>query len=141
MVRYGGSGSIAPLILTSALDEGEWSASRPGRFTPVIHLIGWVGPRAGPVVKRNTCPCQGSNPGRPARCSVTVVTELFPSNKKKSFFSCFPHFFLRHLVPLGCLFTFFSCHSLLLSSFPPFPILFIIVSVLTHVILHQDRKG
>jgi hypothetical protein len=38
--------------LTSALDGGEWSASRSGRFTPrerasVIHWIGgWVGPRA-----------------------------------------------------------------------------------------------
>jgi hypothetical protein len=40
--------------LTSALDEGDWSASRPGRFTPrerapVIHWIGdWVGSRAVP---------------------------------------------------------------------------------------------
>jgi hypothetical protein len=38
--------------LTSDLDGGEWSASRPGRFTPreiapVTHWIGgWVGPRA-----------------------------------------------------------------------------------------------
>jgi hypothetical protein len=38
--------------LTSALDGGEWSASRPGRFTPWerirgTHWIrGWVGPRA-----------------------------------------------------------------------------------------------
>jgi hypothetical protein len=38
--------------LTSALDVGEWSASRSGRFTPRerapgIHWIGgWVGPRA-----------------------------------------------------------------------------------------------
>jgi len=38
--------------LTSALDGGEWSDSRPGRFTrrekaPGIHWIGgWVGPRA-----------------------------------------------------------------------------------------------
>jgi hypothetical protein len=37
--------------LTSALDGGEWSASRPGRFTPKegvpgTHWIGsWVGPR------------------------------------------------------------------------------------------------
>ena len=29
------SGDIAPLILTSALDEGKWLASRPGRFPPV----------------------------------------------------------------------------------------------------------
>jgi hypothetical protein len=40
-------------FLTSALAGGEWSASRPGRFTPGerapgTHWIwGWVGPRAG----------------------------------------------------------------------------------------------
>jgi hypothetical protein len=39
--------------LTSALDTGEWSASRPGRFTSGerafgTHRIGgWVGPSAG----------------------------------------------------------------------------------------------
>jgi hypothetical protein len=39
-------------FLTSALDRGEWSASRHGRFTPRkgapgTHWIGgWVGPRA-----------------------------------------------------------------------------------------------
>jgi hypothetical protein len=27
-------GRIVPPFLTSALDGGEWSASRPGRFTP-----------------------------------------------------------------------------------------------------------
>jgi hypothetical protein len=38
--------------LTSALDEGEWSASRSGRFTsreiaPDTNWVGgWVGPRA-----------------------------------------------------------------------------------------------
>jgi hypothetical protein len=54
MKAYWGSGGIAPLIfLTSALDGGEWSASRTGRFTPRerapdTHWIGgWVGPRAG----------------------------------------------------------------------------------------------
>jgi hypothetical protein len=41
------------IYLTSALVGGEWSASRPGRFTPgetapVTHCIGgWVDPRAG----------------------------------------------------------------------------------------------
>jgi hypothetical protein len=47
-------------FLTSALDGGEWSASRPGLFTsrertPGTRWIGgWVGPRAGldAVVKR-----------------------------------------------------------------------------------------
>jgi hypothetical protein len=39
--------------LTSALDGGEWSASRPGRFTPGKRALrnhwmgGWVDPNAG----------------------------------------------------------------------------------------------
>jgi hypothetical protein len=53
---------ISTHSLTSALDGGEWSASRPGRFTPRerapgTHWIGdWVGPRAGldVVVKKKT---------------------------------------------------------------------------------------
>jgi hypothetical protein len=48
-----GNGGIASSFLTSALDGGECSASRSGRFTPCeraphTHGIGgWVGPRAG----------------------------------------------------------------------------------------------
>jgi hypothetical protein len=50
MKAYWGSGSIDPPIFTSALDGGEWSASRSGRFTPRerapdTHWLGdWVGP-------------------------------------------------------------------------------------------------
>jgi hypothetical protein len=60
--------------LTSALDRGEWSASRPGRFTPRerapgTHWIrGWVGPRAvlDTVVKRKIpSPRWESNPRIP----------------------------------------------------------------------------
>jgi hypothetical protein len=70
MKAYWGSGHIAPRIFTSILDGGEWSASRPGRFTPKkkapgIHCIeGWEGPKAGldAVVKRKIpSPCQDSN--------------------------------------------------------------------------------
>jgi hypothetical protein len=45
--------TIKALLLTSVLDGGEWSASRPGRFTsgeiaPSTHWAEeWVGPRAG----------------------------------------------------------------------------------------------
>jgi hypothetical protein len=69
-----GSKGIAPRILTSALDGGEWSASRPGCFTPrergpSTHWIGgWVGPRAGldAVVKRKVpSPRRESNPRTP----------------------------------------------------------------------------
>jgi hypothetical protein len=53
---------MAPQFLTSALDGGEWSASRPGRFTPGeiatgTHWIeGWMSPSAGldAVEKRKT---------------------------------------------------------------------------------------
>jgi hypothetical protein len=60
MKTYWGSGGIVPRIFSSARDGGEWSASRPGRFTtreraPSTHCTGgWVGPRAvlDTVVKR-----------------------------------------------------------------------------------------
>jgi hypothetical protein len=60
--------------LTSALDGGEWSASRPGHFIPMesatrTHLIGgWVGPRAvlDTVMKRKIpSPRRESNPRTP----------------------------------------------------------------------------
>jgi hypothetical protein len=64
-------------FLTSALEGGEWSASRPGRalplgeWTPGTHCIGgWVGPRAGldaEVRGKILCLCRGSNPGRSVR--------------------------------------------------------------------------
>jgi hypothetical protein len=62
--------------LTSALDGGEWSASRPGRFTPRERASGthwkggWVGLRAvlDAVVKRKIpSTLRESNPDRPAR--------------------------------------------------------------------------
>jgi hypothetical protein len=69
---------MAPPFLTSALGGDEWSASRPGRFTPGerthgTHWIGrWVNPRAGRVgvEKRKflTLPGLELQPlGRPAR--------------------------------------------------------------------------
>jgi hypothetical protein len=60
---------------TSALDGGEWSASRtgraftPGERTPGTHCTGgWVGPRAGLVTEvrgKILCLCRGSNTDRP----------------------------------------------------------------------------
>jgi hypothetical protein len=53
MKTYGGVDIYIHIFLTSAPVGGEWSASRPGRFTPGerapgTHWIGgWVGPRAG----------------------------------------------------------------------------------------------
>jgi hypothetical protein len=55
MKTYGGVDVQTHVFLTSALTGGEWSASRPGRFTPEeraphTHWIGGcVGPRHGKV--------------------------------------------------------------------------------------------
>jgi hypothetical protein len=47
MKTFMGVEGIHPLVLTSALHGGEWSASCPGRFTPDTDRIGdWVGTRA-----------------------------------------------------------------------------------------------
>jgi hypothetical protein len=77
--------------LTSALDGGEWSDSRPGRFIPRerssgTHWIGdWVSPRAvlDAVVKRNIPnPRRESNPRTPTiqpvaqRYTDWVITAL-----------------------------------------------------------------
>jgi len=63
----------------SALDGGEWLASRSGRFSPekeppVHHWLGgWVGPRAGlDSVARRKIP----DPTGPAPSVVTALTEL-----------------------------------------------------------------
>jgi hypothetical protein len=53
MKGYGGLDVQIHILLTSALIGGEWSASRPGSFTPGekapgTHWIGgWVNPTAG----------------------------------------------------------------------------------------------
>jgi hypothetical protein len=66
--------------MTSALDKGEWSASRPGRALPpgkgsevsIILETGWA---PEPVWTQRLkdkffCLCQGSNPDRPTVQSV-----------------------------------------------------------------------
>jgi hypothetical protein len=73
MKAYGRVDLYGHIFLTLALVEGEWPASRPGRFTPGTHLIGgWVSLRAGldAVEKRKffTLPGLELRPlGRPAR--------------------------------------------------------------------------
>jgi hypothetical protein len=53
MKAYGGVDVKIHIFFTSALAGSEWSASRPGRFTPgerapCTHWIkGWVNPRTG----------------------------------------------------------------------------------------------
>jgi len=66
-------------FLTLALDGGEWSASRPGRFilrgkTPGTHCIGdWVDPGAGldaMAKRKNHCHFEESKPCRPAQSQL-----------------------------------------------------------------------
>jgi hypothetical protein len=40
MKTYGGVDVYIHIFLTSVLVGGEWSTSRPGRFTPGTHFIG-----------------------------------------------------------------------------------------------------
>jgi hypothetical protein len=53
MKAYGGVDIYIHIFLISALVGGEWSASRPGRFTPgdcvpgTHWIAGWVNPRTG----------------------------------------------------------------------------------------------
>jgi hypothetical protein len=73
--RLGGEEYSSYSFATSALDAGEWSASRPGRAftpgerTPGTHCAGgWVGPRAGLDTESRGkifCLSRGSNPDRP----------------------------------------------------------------------------
>jgi hypothetical protein len=70
MKAYGGVDVKIYIFLTSALAGGEWSASRPGRFTFGTHWIGgWVEPRVGlddvdkilgPTVTRTPVPLSSS---------------------------------------------------------------------------------
>jgi hypothetical protein len=78
MKAYGEVDVYIHIFLTLALAGGEWSASRPGHFTPWerapgTHWIGgWVDPRAGlnDMEKRKFLTLPGLKPrllGRPAR--------------------------------------------------------------------------
>jgi hypothetical protein len=66
MNMYGGVDVQIHIFFTSALVGGEWSVSRPGRFTPEertpgTHWVGgWVGPRVSlDVEKRKFLNLQG----------------------------------------------------------------------------------
>jgi hypothetical protein len=85
-------GNIAPLFLTSALDGGEWSASRHGRLTPRerapdIHWKGgWVGTIAFLDAVENrkiSCPCRNRT------AAVQPIDRRYThrcSTKSKTFF-------------------------------------------------------
>jgi hypothetical protein len=73
MKAYGLVDVYIHIFLTSALAGGEWSASRPGRFTPeeTAHGIHWTGGWVYNLEKRKflTLPGLELRPlSRPARC-------------------------------------------------------------------------
>jgi hypothetical protein len=65
---------MVPRFLTSALDGGEWSASRlchftPGERAPGTHWIGWIDlirVDLDAVKKRKIFHCRESNPSSPS---------------------------------------------------------------------------
>jgi len=83
---YAGAEVQLHAFLTSALDGNEWSASRLGRFksgerTPYPSDRRLSGPHSqsgsdGEEKKFPSLLCQESNPGRPARRLITVLSRI-----------------------------------------------------------------
>jgi hypothetical protein len=93
MKTYGGVDVQIHIFLTWTLARGEWSASRPGRFTPgerapgTNWIGGWVGSRAclDDMEKRKFLLLQGLEIwplGRPAR-SQSLYSLSYPGSLKK----------------------------------------------------------
>ena len=87
--------------MTEALEEGEWSAARPGRTVPKekpgTHFTwGWVDPRADLDRCRKSRPHRDSIPDRPARSRYTEWTTR-PTHKDQ----------INRLMPRGN-FVYFS---------------------------------
>jgi hypothetical protein len=80
--RRMGGGGITPHILNFGT-TWESSGSQPSRFTHGTHfIIGWVNPKTGvdEMVKRKKLLLRReSNPARPFRKPVTILTELLSS--------------------------------------------------------------
>jgi hypothetical protein len=73
----------------SALDRGEWSASRPGRALPPVPIVqeaGWA-PEPVWIESRGKilCPCRGSNSDHPAR-SQTLYCLSYPGSVLQLFY-------------------------------------------------------
>jgi len=82
MKTYGRVEVYLHISSTSTLDEGELLAISSGRFipeerAPSTHWIGgWMDSRAGLDTTEKFLPCRESNPDRPARNLVTILTDL-----------------------------------------------------------------
>jgi hypothetical protein len=82
-----GSGGLAPLFLTSALDGCEWSASRPGRFTtgkelavPNRYKARWAPKLVWTLWRRdNILPVPGIEPQPSIAIPTEVLLRSYPS--------------------------------------------------------------
>jgi hypothetical protein len=98
MKAYRGVDVQIHVYLTSALVGCEWSASRPGRFTPRegapgTHWIGgWVDPRTGPddVKKR-----ENSLPYRDPKSDPSVVVPV--ASRYTDLAIAAPEYYIKHL--------------------------------------------
>jgi hypothetical protein len=124
--RYmGRSGSIDPPFSASPLDGGEWSTSRPSRFTPRTYWTErWVEHRIrlDCIGMRETCPCRESNPDLPA-CDL-VAKPILSYHHDRSILLYFDSFHSSslNLMPLDyseMLFHFRTSRRLRLKRKPP----------------------
>jgi hypothetical protein len=109
-----GSGGIAPVFLTLALNWSEWLTSHHGRFACCTHSAGdWVGPRPGLEIleKRKISSFRrGSSPVLPVRSLITILNALstlpvlsrnrvdIEFLKKGSLFKTYEHNSLKHFM-------------------------------------------
>jgi hypothetical protein len=123
-------------FLTSALDGGEWSASRLGRFTPrerapdTRWIGGWVGPRRS-VEEKNSHPPPGIEPRSSSGYLFVTKRNCRHRNKEVNvyndgmqtfskcvvmipvFYACTTFFTVNLLIyVLACLLTYLLTHSL-----------------------------
>jgi hypothetical protein len=76
--------------LTSALDGGEWSASRPGRFTPRETAPGnhWIGGRVGPRAVLDAMKRKIPSPRRESNPRTPTVSTVWSCPKDDSMSMC-----------------------------------------------------
>jgi hypothetical protein len=118
-------------FIISALDGGEWSASRPGRaltpgkWTPSTHCTGsWVGPRTGLDTKgrrKILSPLPGIEPRSPGRSYVVPIQTEF--TKARRVYHNFQHivYLINKSVALQALTNLGRLSSRRWQSFPTTP--------------------
>jgi hypothetical protein len=132
MKAYGVVDVYIHVFLTSATVGGEWSASRPGRFTsveaPGVHWIrGWLGPRTGldDAEEKEISPIPGLELrplGRPASryTACTISAALFIITFLGFSPCCLPH-------------SWFSLTSAHCNQEPIIPVSYLIVNYVSVV--------